>query len=198
MVKFKISLTGKANSGKNLTAELLANELNLGREGVGYCFMAFADPIKEIAQIAFPNMPKEWLYGPSGHRNEIIPGAFKDGIPLTVRQLLIDIGNDFGRRYNPNIWINVFGFRFNACSDSSLKAIIVPDGRFISELEYLKSKGFYRIRILRNSYTKINDISETDQDGIFDNEFDFVIDNNGTKEQLEDQVKVIVSDLLKT
>jgi len=188
----KVSLTGKANSGKNLTAEMLAELL----EAEGFrqpCFMAFADPIKEMAKIAFPDIPDEWLYGSSTHRNQIIPWAFKGVDPLTVRQLLIDIGNDFGRKYNPNIWIDNFGSRFR---DVEGEVVIVSDGRFRNEFDYLKGLGFYQVRILRSSHTKINDVSETDQDGILDSEFDFIIDNNGTKEDLERQVKIIADDLL--
>jgi hypothetical protein len=191
----KVSLTGKANSGKNLTAELLAELL----ETEGFtpcCFMAFADPIKEMAKIAFPDIPEEWLYGSSTHRNQIIPGAFKDGVPLTVRQLLIDIGNDFGRKYNPNIWIDNFGSRFIHEVGNGAELVICSDGRFRNEFDYLKGLGFYQARILRNSHTKINDVSETDQDGILDSEFDFIIDNNGTKEDLERQVKIIADNLL--
>lgn len=190
-------MTGKANAGKNFTAELLAKQLCQGSETYNCRFMAFADPIKNMAEAAFPNIPKKWLYGSSKYRNKIIPQAFKDGNPLTVRQLLIDLGNEFGRKYNPNIWVDNFNFRFKEYLNTRLNAIMITDVRFRSEFDAVKKLGFYKIRILRNSCSDINDISETNQDEILDSEFDFIIDNNSTKKQLEKQVKKIAS-ILKT
>lgn len=198
---FKISITGKAKSGKNTVAKLLVKELKNNKSYYGHQFIAFADPIKAMAHQAFPQIPHRWLYGDSKYRSEIIPGAFKDGTALTVRQLLIDLGNDFGRKYNHNIWINNFNHSFQKVlilknhPKKYRNIIIVPDCRRRNEFDFLKSLDFFNIRILRDDCTKINDISETDQDGIMDSEFDVVIHNNGTKSQLEAQVNQIISNL---
>src|SRR5271170_6405611 len=100
---YKIAITGKANTGKNTVGKLLVKGLsdqtidyvNLSGPVMGASskFIAFADPIKKMARLAFPIIPRKWLYGPSKFRSEVIPGAFKNGVPLTVRQLLIDLGN---------------------------------------------------------------------------------------------------------
>lgn len=194
---YKIAITGKANTGKNTISKLLFKELHLGMAK----YLAFADPIKEMIEIAYPEIPKEWLYGSSELRKSIIPGAFKNGVPLTVRQLLIDIGNDFGRAYKSDIWLRNFDVRLNNTLKSKKKAkpqaIIVTDCRFRNEFDHLKSLEFYQIRLLRNVYTKIDDVSETNQDGIADEEFNFVIRNNGTLEDLELEVKKIVAQLTK-
>src|ERR1039458_1691119 len=111
---FKIAITGKANSGKNTIGKLLVKGLdtlecaaNGAPNDFHYKkhFIAFADPLKEIARITFPEIPRKWLYGPSKFRAEVIPGAFKEGVPLTVRQLLCDLGNDYGRRYQSDRWV---------------------------------------------------------------------------------------------
>jgi hypothetical protein len=181
----RISITGKARSGKDTLARIIDKECNFSM--LPTRFLAFADPIKKIAHKAFPQIPRKWLYGSSEYRSEIIPGAFKNGVPLTVRQLLIDIGNDFGRAYNPNIWINNFNHRYQNILEkqSDQGVIIATDVRRRNEFDFLKSIGFYNIRILRHDYTKIDDISETDQDRILDSEFDAVIENNKDKKYLK-------------
>lgn len=194
MVKpYLIALTGKQNSGKNTTAKLLAQSLDVKTK-----FLAFADPIKKIAEQAFPNLPKKWLYGPSKFRSQVIPGAFKNGMPLTVRQLLMDIGNDFGRAYHPEIWVDNFENRLLKLwqGKNPPSAIVLTDCRFRVEFDRLQLFEFYQIRIKRaNPGPQNTDISETNQDGIQDDEFDAVIDNNGTKQQLQDQVSSIVAQI---
>lgn len=199
----KIAITGKANSGKNTVGKLLNKGIYLKEQGVEgkysgwHCkCIAFADPIKEMIRTAYPEIPRKWLYGPSKFRTKEIPGAFKDGKPLTVRQLLIDLGNDFGRAHKPDIWLRNFDRRFEKLSKSgNVPIVIVTDCRFRNEFDHLKSMGFYQIRLLRDQHTKINDISETNQDGIADHEFNYVIHNNSTLEALENEVKTIVSQL---
>ena len=159
-------------------------------------FIAFADPLKQMALTAFPEIPRKWLYGSSKYRNEIIPGAAKGNCPLTVRQLLIDLGNDFGRKYKPTMWIDNFHHRLEKIYLKNPEVIVVTDCRFRNEFDYLKEEGFFQIRIVRNAHTKINDISETNQDGILDSEFDAVINNNGTKTDLKKQVQSILDRLI--
>jgi len=191
---YKIAITGKANAGKNTAGKLLVkglreNKITYGR---GH-FIAFADPIKEMARLAFPEVPRKWFYGPSKYRSEIIPGAFKDGIPLTVRQLLMDLGNDFGRKYQPERWVKTFDHRLNKLKKYDI--IVVTDVRFRNEFDHLKNLGFFQIRMLRDEQLKIDDESETNQDGISNTEFDAVIYNNGTKKELQEQVNKIVPHL---
>lgn len=190
---YKIAITGKANTGKNTVGKLLVK--GLGAQSAK--FIAFADPLKQMARTAFPEIPRKWLYGSSKYRNEVIPGAFKDGVPLTVRQLLIDLGNDFGRKYKPTMWIDNFYTRLEKIYLRNPEVIVVTDCRFRNEFDFLKAEGFFQIRILRDAYTKINDVSETNQDGILDSEFNVVINNNGTKAELEKQVNDIAAKLLK-
>jgi hypothetical protein len=193
---YKIAITGKANTGKNTVGKLLLKGLWGGPSWIGkYKFIAFADPIKQMARLAFPEIPRKWLYGSSKYRSQVIPGAFKDGVPLTVRQLLIDLGNDFGRKYKRSIWIDNFDQALGKIYQKSPELVVVTDCRFRNEFDHLKKLEFFQIRILRDAHAKIDDVSETNQDGILDTEFDAVINNNGTKFQLEAQVNQIISDL---
>lgn len=189
---FKIAITGKANSGKNTVGRLLVRGLVAGKRTYGRSkFIAFADPLKEIARITFPEIPRKWLYGSSKFRAQVIPGAHKEGVPLTVRQLLIDLGNEYGRRYQPDRWIRTFDHRVKKLKKYDM--IVVTDCRFRNEFDHLKQQGYYQIRLQRDSHLKINDISETNQDGIQDSEFDYVLHNNGTLKSLKEEVTKIVS-----
>lgn len=192
---YKIAITGKANSGKNTVGKLLMKSLFGNSIGVHY--LAFADPLKQMARTAFPQIPRKWLYGSSEFRSSVIPNAFKDGVPLTVRQLLIDLGNDFGRKYQHDIWIKNLEDRVEKLVKKNASAVVVTDCRFRNEFDHLKSLGFFQIRLLRDSSLKINDISETNQDGIADAEFEAVIHNNGTLKDLKTRVSEIVLELKK-
>lgn len=189
-----IAITGKANTGKNTLAKLLSKEIKsrcTKWDGVRY--IAFADSIKMIVLTMFPSIPKKHLFGSSNFRGEIIPDAFKDGKPLTIRMALTDIGEGF-KKYNSKIWINNFSKIFNKSFDKTL--VICTDVRFREEFNYLKQLGFYQIKLIRETQNtnKIDTlhISETNQDDIKDDEFDFIINNNGTLASLKEQVKKIV------
>jgi hypothetical protein len=192
-----IAISGQANTGKNTLAKLLINELDEDAYMSNVHIMAFADPIKEMAQIMFPKLPSKFLYGSSKYRNEIVPNAWKDGKPLTVRELLIDIGTKLGRGYNDNIWLNNFDARLESnMSNYKYDCIICPDERFPNEFYHLKNKGFYQIRLYRKAAGIINSTTETAQNEIQDSEFDSVIHNDQTLQDLENEVEKVVANIL--
>lgn len=198
---YKVAICGKANTGKNTLANLLYQEayekdkldfIAQGYQSLGYSgkFIAFADPIKEIVMTMFPNANKECLYGPSRLRAEIIPGAFKNGKPLTYRQALIDIGTEVGRSYSDKVWLENFDHRYERLLEKKLNIIVVTDVRFRNEFDHLKEKGFFQIRLYRDTGApEIQHISETGQSSIQDEEFDYVLFNNKSLEELREEVK---------
>lgn len=193
---YKIAICGKANTGKNTVSKFIIKELRnkyKGKKTISHEYIAFADPIKAMIRLMFPTLPEKYLTGSSQHRAEAIPGAFKEGKPLTVRQLLIDLGTGVGRTYKESIWLDAFDHTFERSQGKSV--VIVTDVRFRNEFDHLKNQGFYQIRLLRNSHTVINHSSETNQDSIRDEEFDYVLHNNGTLKDLKSEVLKIVSQL---
>lgn len=190
---YKLAITGKANTGKNTVAKLIFRELDNPKYSLCCQYLAFADPLKEMLRIAYPELPRQWLYGSSKFRASPIPGAFKDGIPYTVRQALIDLGNDFGRARRPTIWLDNFNRRLQKWIKKDYDFIAVTDVRFRNEFDFLKSLGFFQVRVYRDDYVKINDVSETNQDGINDSEFDFVIHNDGSLKDLKAKAAMAAS-----
>jgi hypothetical protein len=186
---YKIAISGKANSGKDTIAKLFLDAyLILNNKLPNFEFVSFADPIKEMAKLMFPRTKKKILYGPSENRNKIIPGAFKDGQPLTYRRLLQDLGTEIGRAYKEDIWLDVLDYKLEK-APKQRDFFITQDVRFINEIRFLKDRNYTLIRVKRNStQTVSNHASETEQDSISDNEFNFIIDNNGTIEDLKEKV----------
>lgn len=187
---YKIAIMGKANTGKNTLSKMIVRNIRKERNFYSTChYVAFADPIKEMIREMFPAMPRKFLYGSSKYRSEIIPGAFKDGVPLTVRQLLIDLGTGVGREYKPTIWLDNFDIRFGRLQKRDAKIVVVTDVRFRNEFEHLRNLGFYQIRLYRNTgQPEIQHISETGQEAIKDEEFDYVLLNNRGLNDLKQEV----------
>jgi hypothetical protein len=205
---YKIALFGKANSGKDTTANLIGRSLEIAVNGStaaygNYELIAFATPIKKMLELMFPLADRQCLYGPSHLRNEILPHSLdRSGRPLTYRQVLIDLGK-LGRTYDEDHWVKVFAIAEkklpvgNSNDLYKCAAYIATDGRYRNEFNYLRSNGYIIIRINRKVDTIIDDTSETAQDAIKDSEFDFILDNNGTLQDLQDRVSILISKLRK-
>jgi hypothetical protein len=186
----KIAITGQANTGKNTLARMLVRQIRASssqnKKWISAQYLAFADPIKEMGRIMFPTLPKKFFFGASHLRDEIIPGAYKEGVPLTIRQLLIDIGTGLGRGYQDSIWLNNFDHRL---SKIWAKVLVVTDVRFRNEFDHLRDKGFYQIRLYRKTgKPTLNHASETSQATITDEEFDCVLHNDGKLSDLKFEV----------
>lgn len=81
------AVCGQLNSGKGVISNLLVKEH-------GFVSMGFADPLKRILQQMF-RIPDDVLWGPSEKRQG------------KVRSMLQELGTDFGRKYDPNIWVTL-------------------------------------------------------------------------------------------
>lgn len=184
---YKIAITGKKNTGKNTLSKMLVKTIRKQvdkYQSVGY--LAFANPIKEMARVMYPEMSRKFFFGSSKFRDEIIPGSFKDGKPLTVREVLKDLGTK-GREYRDTIWLDIFDTRLKAMQYK--KIVVVTDVRFRNEFEHLKNKGFYHIRLHRDTGLPTDThISEAGQDDILDDEFDYVIYNDKSLNDLKLEV----------
>ncbi len=194
---YKIAISGKANSGKNTLSTILKEELQaiLSKNGKGTKFksIAFADPLKQMIELMFPLLPKKYLYGSSKFRSQPIPNAEKNGQPVTVRDLLIELGTNVGRNICETVWLDNFDYHYKKAEDAHI--VIIPDVRFPNEYEHLKKLNFSTIRILRRDHAVINNISETSQDSIPDSNFDFIIHNDGQLKDLRAKVLEIIPNL---
>lgn len=180
----KIAISGKAGSGKNTIASLIAEDiLKLKREE--YRISAFANKIKELTTSMFPGCSQESLYGSSELRQNKILSQLNEVVDTdaTFRQVTVDVGK-LGRTYNSSFWVAHLALEYFQLHER-LKMYAVADLRFCEEYDWLKAHGFLLCRVKRDNLIKINDISETEQDKLSDNMFDIVIDNNDSIAELQ-------------
>ena len=187
---YKIAISGKVNSGKSTVSDLFFSVFldRMIHMNDSVQQAALADPIKEMIMIMFPRTNREILYGPSKNRSEVIPGAYKDGQPLTYRKLLQDLGTEVGRGYKSDIWLDVMDHKTEVANREGVGLFIVTDVRFRNEFDHLKSAGYFMVRVTRDSQLSLDHTSETEQETISNIEFDAIIKNDGTLEQLRDKV----------
>lgn len=185
----KIAISGKARSGKDTSAKIIKKFLNEKLFTVSK--FAFADDIKIIAKVLFPQLTEDQLYGDSVNRDFTICEN------TTIRKLAQEIGK-FGRNFDEDIWVKNTLYKVKT---SNAFCKIISDLRFVNEYNLLKENDFKLIRIKRNIDYGLNkdqykDVSEVDQDNLLDEQFDLVIDNNGSVYDLEAKLKHFIDTLI--
>lgn len=206
-----IGFSGKIKSGKDTAATYLVDLFYSNH--INTCTISFGDALKEYVA-ALHNLDIRLLYSQEG-KNTIIPGYIKyklqsgdnfnfEIIPdnkskilantyqVTIRDALIYHGNKL-RNLNSNIWINYVKNRIDFSDLAENDIIIIPDVRYKNEAKFVKDNNGILIRLNRNASPKINNSSETDLDHYKD--FDYIIDNNYTLDDLYAKIRLIFNKL---
>lgn len=189
-----IVLFGVRGAGKDTVGKLLVDSHLFTRA-------AFADPIKRMIQIAFPDISEEDLWGPSSNRENMYwqyptgPECVGCGgrlrpadaqrdlyctscgtrypTHLNARVLAQTLGTQWGRRLFPDVWAECLWSAIDPA-----KYVVITDGRFLNELRASRAHGAYCVRLTRNLWTSTDShASEAEQRSIPDSEFDYIIDN---------------------
>lgn len=177
----RIGISGKMGSGKDTVSDIICEYLPLER-------LAFADRLKEtVSTMCGIDLCK--CYTTEGKMTKPL------GFDHTVGQLLQLIGQSLKATLGNDIWIK--------CLVNSPKFsgnCIVTDVRFKDEAEVFKNDVLIRvngdplhIRMDNIDKRDLNHISETDLD---DYQFKYVIENDGTLEDLRQKVYELISHIL--
>jgi hypothetical protein len=200
------------SSGKSALAEILSKEYN-------FLNMSLADPMKRVCKDLF-HFTDEQLWGPSKFRNFPDLRYWRNDAKefLTARYALISFGTGWGRSCWEDVWINyairtikeieLNNWDYNEkCGiiknklPYKLPGVIITDLRYYNEFKCIKDAGGALIRIKRPvedlsllfDLKNINHSSEKDMLDISDNEFNFIINNDGNLSDL----KLKAQDLVK-
>lgn len=102
----------------------------------------------------------------------------------TSRTLIQQIGTEVCRQIHPDFWVNSLFKDY-----TSESKWIISDCRFDNEAEAIKSRGGIIIKVERDVDSQDSHVSEK---GVSDKYVDIVIDNNGSMEDLVEEVKTIL------
>ena len=113
---------------------------------------------------------------------------------MSLREILVYIGTYLlQREINKNVFVNIIENKITKESKlNDLKYVICTDVRFEQEAEYIRNKRGILINIVRNDIQQLNNIAEHDLDD--ENDYDIILENDGTYEDLWDKVWNMVHD----
>ena len=175
MTKF-ICISGKAQNGKDTTANILCDELQ--KSGKKTLIVHYADLLKYIC--------KTW-FGWNGVKDD------------AGRTILQKVGTDVVRKKRPDFWVD-FILDVVELFENEWDYIIIPDTRFPNELYKIKDSGYpmTHIRVVRKDF--VSPLSQVQQAHIsetaLDNETpDIMLLNEGTVEDLILRIQKVVKQL---
>lgn len=179
-----IGISGKARMGKDYTGKilqlLLQKQIDTDMGFPTWEIKKFAGKLKQTVSL-LTGLSEEDLEKSSVKESHL------DGWNMTVREMLQKLGTESIRLgLHKDAWILALFSDFYKHSNW-----IITDVRFPNEADAIKSRGGLLLRVNRDVPT-LTHISETALDNY---DFDYYVDNNGTKEELEKQLIKIVKEL---
>jgi hypothetical protein len=215
-----VTVSGLAGTGKDTVADLLCRSHNFVRVSFADPLKRFCQDVFQFTddQLWGPsesrNAPdKRYLRGQVLDQDETHP------LYLTPRYALQQLGTEWGRDCYPTIWVEYAirvhdrlqqggcvydqksGVRFTSMVDSEMmsskKNVVIPDSRFKNELALIQRAGGKTIRIKRPGVEvpAWQHASETEQMEIPDSEFDYIVVNDGTLDDLALKVQAMIEKL---
>ena len=179
-----ILICGFLGSGKDLVGEYLKEVAE--EHGKTVKTFAFADKIRETLMKTFHLRNREDydLF----KRSTFLLSNSSFMRPLNGREVLRDIGMAM-RSCNERAFLEDVSSRLDENAYN-----IITDLRFNNEFDWARESGYTVIKVKKNGTVSDGHVSEH---GFPDNVCDYVIENNGTKEELREKVKRMYEDIEK-
>ena len=170
------SISGYIETGKSTIANMLQKH--------GYRPLAFAGPLKDVVAYMW-NLDRALLEGDTLESRQWREKPIGVGKP-TARDVLQRCGTNVFRALSFGIWLDVMARR-------TYGKVFYTDTRFLNELNFAVQQGIETIRVLRPDLPiRANmHISETEHTQY--TEYDYEIINDGTLEDLEYKVLLIIN-----
>ena len=182
-----ISITGKISSGKDTIADIIMQYTPYHDWEV----KKFAGKLKDIAEIV-SGVPKINFEDQEFKKQDMGPAW-----GMTYRDLLQKLGTEAMRNgLHKNVWVNALfsDYKGQQNADGSLSHPnwLITDTRFPNELEAAKTHNGIVIKVVRESGNTIG-TTHTSETALDDyTKCDYVVDNNGSLEDLKTQVLSIL------
>jgi len=172
-----IGIHGPARTGKDTVFLYLSDMLREATQ-VNIVKVAFADPLKDICRNIF-GFREDQLHG--GAKDVPDPRYTRpDGSHLTPRWAMQQLGTEWGRSCDPNLWVRVLNDAAERIEVLN-SIVVIPDVRFANEAQYIRergqqkwSRGTFLIKIDRPGAPRIEGTHASEQ-GLPDEMFDAVL-----------------------
>ena len=183
-----IGVVGFIGAGKGTIRDILVREY-------GYHGFAFADALKDSVATIFM-WPRGLLEGDSNasraFRERVdVWWSHKLGYEVTPRLILQKFGTEACRNgIADNIWIAALEKRIHGYED-----VVISDCRFPNEINFIRSAGGVIVRVKRGDDPSPEELSNMHISETAWNKYepDFVIHNEGTKDDLKENIKTILT-----
>jgi hypothetical protein len=168
-----IAFAGKARAGKSTAADFMVAAYG------GYRYN-FADPVYDMLEAIGMDFRQQFW---QDHKNNIIPAIGK-----TPREMLQTLGTGWGRdMVNENLWVTLAQQRLLKLGPG----MVISDVRHENEAQWVRKLGGLIIHVNHGKVEHTGD-DHPSEAGIIRMPEDREIDNNGTLQDLQDQVKEIL------
>ena len=191
-----LSISGRIGSGKDTIADIIQTITPYYHWEV----KKFAGKLKDVAEL-ITGIPKVRFEDQEFKKSDMGPEW-----GMTYRDLLQKIGTEAMRNgVHENVWVNALFSEYQATTvtvgtsefdfteEDQLPNWIITDTRFPNELQAVKEKNGITIKVVRNTDNTVG-VAHTSETALDDyTEWDYIVDNNGTIEDLKIQVMAILS-----
>lgn len=209
-----IGICGLASAGKDSIADFII------QDNPDFVKIKMAHHLKDVCSLLF-GMDRKMLEGETIEdriKREEVDSFWNERVledlqPFTPRKALQYVGTNLLRnQLCQNIWVSCLEKKIK---DNNLQNVIVPDIRFLNEIELIRKLGGIIIRVergerphwwdlaeefnlsglnvLNGKYIPLIDIHFSEREWIGVDNPDYIIKNNGTLEDLQIKVKEIFS-----
>lgn len=186
-----ISLSGRIGSGK----DTVANIIEQVSPSNNWQIKKFAGKLKDIAEL-LTGIPKIHFEDQEFKKTSMPPEW-----NMTYRDFLQRIGTEAMRNgLHENVWVNalfsdykattiaVGSNEFDITEKDVLPNWLITDTRFPNELEAVKKHNGITIKVIRDSGNTVGTLHSSETALDYYTEWDYVIDNNGSIEELKAQI----------
>ncbi len=188
-----ITISGLKRSGKDEVANVLVKE--------GFQKLSFASPLKDLCSRlygdtlpftdAFKDLPfkEPFAVDVANLEREFELLGYKSDLSKhtvtfdTPRRMLQYIGTEVGRSIDDLIWIKLLSKLIGEGN------YVIPDARFINEIEFFKSSDSLAFFVSRNMKVE-NELHESEKQQLSYDKYDVIVTNNGTLADLKEQIQM--------
>jgi hypothetical protein len=175
-----IGICGLKSSGKSTLAGLLCDKK-------GFVRLAFAEPIRDMLHAFL-------LYQGASYVtiDRILHGDLKEEASpyfngKTYRHVIQTLGTEWGRDLiDQNLWVSAWSRKVDQYFH-----VVVDDLRFLSEAKAIKDRKGIIIRLERDG-ANIGDDQHRSETELWKIQNNYTIDNSGTKEEMWEQMRLIL------